>query len=160
MSRLPLAPMWPWSRSTERLERFIFRRLLTVDDCGSIISPQLVEGQVHGGVMQGVAQALLEEVVYDSDGQLQTGTFASYAIPTIGEVAPIEVTHTTTPSTRNELGVKGVGEAGSIGSTPAVANAVVDALSPLGITHLDMPFTPSKVWNAINAPGAPVAAAR
>jgi carbon-monoxide dehydrogenase large subunit len=89
--------------------------------------------------------------VYDANGQLQTGTFASYAIPTIGEVAPIEVTHTTTPSTRNELGVKGVGEAGSIGSTPAIANAVVDALSPLGITHIDMPFTPHRVWTAMQA---------
>ncbi|HEV3311262.1 MAG TPA: xanthine dehydrogenase family protein molybdopterin-binding subunit [Chloroflexota bacterium] len=125
------------------------RRLLTVDDCGTIISPQLVEGQVHGGVMQGVAQALLEEVLHDDQGQLLTGSFASYAIPTIGEAADVTVTHTHTPSTRNELGVKGVGEAGSIGSTPAIVNAVVDALSPMGITHVDMPLTPYKVWNAI-----------
>ena len=133
-------------------------RLLTVDDCGTIISPQLVEGQVHGGAMQGVAQALMEEVLYDEQGQLQTGTFASYAIPTIGEQVPITVTHTTTPSTRNELGVKGIGEAGSIGSTPAVVNAVMDALRPLGIVHLDMPLTPDKVWTAIqrasNTPSA------
>jgi carbon-monoxide dehydrogenase large subunit len=127
------------------------RSLLTVDDCGTIISPQLVEGQVHGGAMQGIAQALLEEVVYDDFGQLLTGTFASYAIPTIGEAAPVTVTHTHTASTRNELGVKGIGEAGSIGSTPAVVNAVIDALSPFGITHLDMPLTPERVWTAIRA---------
>lgn len=124
-------------------------RFLTVDDCGTIVSPQLVEGQVQGGVMQGVAQALYEEVLYDDQGQLQTGTFVSYAIPTIGETVPLEVTHTHTPSLRNELGVKGIGEAGSIGSTPAVMNAVVDALSPLGIRHIDMPATPSKIWKAI-----------
>jgi len=127
------------------------KRLLTVDDCGTIISPQLVEGQVHGGVMQGVAQALYEEAVYDEQGQLITGSFAGYAIPTIGEAPSVTVTHTHTPSTRNEMGVKGVGEAGSIGSTPAVVNAVMDALSPLGITHLDMPLTPYKVWKAIRS---------
>lgn len=133
-------------RDTGQVE---LRKLLTVDDCGTIISPQLVEGQVHGGVMQGIAQALWEEVIYDPEGQLLTGAFASYAIPTIGEMPPIEVTHTCTPSTRNELGVKGVGEAGSIGSTPAVVNAVMDALSPMGIEHLDMPLTPLTVWTAI-----------
>lgn len=125
------------------------RRFLTVDDCGTIISPQLVEGQLHGGVLQGVSQALYEEVVYDNQGQPLTGTLVSYAIPTIGEAAMPEVTHTETPSKRNELGVKGVGEAGSIGSTPAVVNAVLDALSPLGITHLDMPLTPYKIWEAL-----------
>ena len=131
-------------------------KLLTVDDCGTIISPQLVEGQVHGGVLQGVAQALFEEVVHDDQGQLLTGSFAGYGIPTIGEVTDFTVTHTHTPSTRNELGVKGVGEAGSIGSTPAIVNAVVDALSPLGIHHLDMPLTPVKIWQAIQDAGTPV----
>jgi aerobic carbon-monoxide dehydrogenase large subunit len=129
------------------------KRLLTVDDCGTIISPQLVEGQVHGGAMQGVAQALYEEVIFDDQGQLLTGSLASYAIPTIGEMPPVIVTHTHTPSTRNEMGVKGIGEAGSIGSTPAVVNAVIDALSPLGITHIDMPITPYKVWQAIQDAG-------
>lgn len=133
--------------------RVELKRLLTVDDCGTIISPQLVEGQVQGGVMQGIAQALHEEVVFDDGGQLLTGSFASYAIPTIGETAPVEVSHTHTPSTRNELGVKGVGEAGSIGSTPAVVNAVMDALSPLGVRHLDMPLTSDKVWRAIKDAG-------
>ena len=126
------------------------KKLLTVDDCGTIISPQLVEGQVQGGVMQGVAQALHEEVVHDAEGQLLTGTFASYAIPTIGELPPLTVTHTTTPSLRNDLGAKGIGEAGSIGSTPAVTNAVIDALSPLGIIHVDMPLAPHTIWSAIN----------
>jgi carbon-monoxide dehydrogenase large subunit len=125
-------------------------KLLTVDDCGTIVSPQLVEGQVHGGVMQGVAQALYEEVIHDEDGQLLTGSFANYGIPTIGETPPVEVTHTNTPSTRNELGIKGIGEAGSIGSTPAVINAVVDALSPLGIKHIDMPVTSARVWMAMH----------
>jgi carbon-monoxide dehydrogenase large subunit len=123
---------------------------LTVDDCGTIISPQLVEGQVHGGVLQGASQALYEGVEYDPDGQLLTGSLTSYAVPTIGETVDMTVTHTETTSPRNDLGVKGVGEAGTIGSTPAIVNAVVDALSPLGIRTIDMPLSPERVWRTIN----------
>jgi carbon-monoxide dehydrogenase large subunit len=124
-------------------------KFLTVDDCGTIVSPKLVQGQVHGGVAQGIAQALFEEVVYGDDGQLLTGSFVDYAIPGAGDLPLYETTHTHTPSPRNPLGIKGIGEAATIGSTPAVVNAVIDALSPLGVTHLDMPLTPQKIWNAI-----------
>jgi CO/xanthine dehydrogenase Mo-binding subunit len=124
-------------------------KYLTVDDCGPIISPQLVQGQVHGGVAQGIAQALFEEVIYDEEGQLLTGSLMDYAVPTPADLPSYETSHTTTPSPRNVLGVKGIGEAATIGSTPAVVNAVIDALSPLGITHLDMPLTPEKVWRAV-----------
>lgn len=129
--------------------RVTVRKFLTVDDCGTIISPQLVQGQVHGGVTQGIAQALFEEVVYDEGGQLLTGSFVDYGIPTAADLPFYETTHTDTPSPRNPLGVKGIGEAATIGSTPAVVNAVIDALSPLGIRHLDMPLTPEKIWRAI-----------
>jgi aerobic carbon-monoxide dehydrogenase large subunit len=127
-----------------RIERF-----LSVDDCGTIISPQLVQGQVHGGLGQGISQALFEEVVYSPEGQLLTGTLADYAVPTIVDLPMYETGHTNTPTFRNPLGVKGIGEAATIGSTPAVANAVVDALSPLGVRHVDMPFTPERVWTAL-----------
>ncbi|GAC1397872.1 MAG: molybdopterin-dependent oxidoreductase [Chloroflexota bacterium] len=124
-------------------------RMLTVDDCGTIISPNLVQGQVHGGLGQGIAQAIFEEVVYDAEGRLLTGTLADYAFPTAADLPMYETTHTTTTTPRNPLGVKGIGEAATIGATPAVVNAVVDALSPLGITHLDMPLTPPKIRQAI-----------
>jgi carbon-monoxide dehydrogenase large subunit len=125
-------------------------KFLTVDDCGTIISPQLVQGQVHGGSAQGISQALYEEMLYGEDGALLTSSLIDYAVPTAAELPFYETTHTTTPSPRNELGVKGIGEAATIGSTPATVNAVVDALSPFGIRHLDIPFNPEKVWRAIN----------
>jgi carbon-monoxide dehydrogenase large subunit len=128
-------------------------RYLTVDDCGTIVSPLLVRGQVHGGAAQGISQGLYEEILYSDDGQLLTSNFASYAIPTIGEIPLMEVTHTHTPTPRNDLGVKGVGEAGSIGATPAIVNAVLDALAPRGIRHLDMPLTPEKIWRALQSAG-------
>jgi CO/xanthine dehydrogenase Mo-binding subunit len=134
--------------------RVSIRKFLTVDDCGTIVSPMLVRGQVHGGLAQGIAQALFEEVVYDEEGQLLTGSFVDYAVPSAADLPSYETTHTNTPTPLNELGVKGIGEAATIGSTPAVANAVIDALSPFGITHLDMPFTPEKVWRAIHEGGA------
>jgi len=121
-----------------------------VDDCGPVINPLLVAGQVHGGIAQGVGQALLEEVVYDEEnGQLLTGTFLDYALPTAETMPRLNLDHTVTPSPLSPLGLKGVGEAGTIGSVPAIANAVMDALAPLGIRHLDLPLTPHKVWRAI-----------
>lgn len=122
---------------------------LTVDDCGVIISPQLVRGQVHGGIAQGIAQALFEEVIYTEDGQLLTGSLVDYAVPTIADLPSYQTGHTETRTSRNSLGIKGIGEAATIGSTPAVVNAVIDALSPFGINHLDMPLTAEKVWRAI-----------
>jgi CO/xanthine dehydrogenase Mo-binding subunit len=124
---------------------------LTVDDCGTIVSPQLVQGQVHGGVAQGLSQALFEEVVYDDRGMLLTGSLVDYALPSAADLPGYETGHTNTPSPRNPLGIKGIGEAATIGSTPAVVNAVVDALSPFGVTHLDMPLIPEKVWQAIQS---------
>lgn len=124
-----------------------------VDDCGPVINPLIVAGQVHGGIAQGVGQALCEEVVYDEDGQLLSGTFMDYAIPMADTMPRLNIGHTVTPSPINPLGIKGVGEAGTIGATPAVANAIMDALAPLGIRHLDLPLTPLKLWQAIQAAG-------
>jgi carbon-monoxide dehydrogenase large subunit len=126
-------------------------RFFAVDDCGRIINPLLAEGQVHGGIAQGVGQALLEEVVFDEHGTPRTASLIDYQIPTIGEIPQVITATTETLSPNNPLGAKGVGESGTIGSTPAVQNAVVDALSHLGIRHLDMPLTPERVWTAIAA---------
>lgn len=129
-------------------------RYLAVDDCGNVINPMIVDGQVHGGVAQGVAQALWEEVVYDDQGQLLTGSLMDYAVPFSSDLPNIETGATITPSPVNPLGVKGVGEAGTIAATPVLVNAVVDAVSGLGVKHIDMPLRPEKVWNAIrNAKG-------
>ncbi|MCZ6677729.1 MAG: xanthine dehydrogenase family protein molybdopterin-binding subunit [Candidatus Poribacteria bacterium] len=125
------------------------QRYVAVDDIGNIINPLLVNGQVHGGIAQGLGQALYEGAVYDENGQLLTGTFMDYAIPKATHLPRFESDHTVTPSPVNPLGVKGVGEAGTIASTPCMVNAVVDALSPLGITQIDMPMTPNRVWQAI-----------
>jgi carbon-monoxide dehydrogenase large subunit len=111
----------------------------------------LIEGQVHGGIVHAVGQALYEQVVYDDEGQLVTGTFVDYALPTAAELPSFETDRTETPSPVNSLGVKGVGEAGTIAATPAVAAAVLDALEPVGVRDLDMPFTPLRVWQAIQA---------
>ena len=131
-----------------------FKRYVGVDDCGRIINPLTVHGQVHGGIAQGLGQALLEEAVYDESGQLITGTLMDYAIPKATDLPWFELDKTETPSPVNPLGVKGVGEAGTIGSTPAIVNAVVDALAPFGVRHIDMPLRSEKVWKAIQA-GAP-----
>jgi carbon-monoxide dehydrogenase large subunit len=125
------------------------RRYIAVDDCGRIINPLLVAGQVHGGVAQGLGQALWEQAVYDDSGQLITGELTDYALPKAHFMPWIESSHTETPSPVNPLGVKGVGEAGTIGCSPAVVNSVVDALSPLGVRHIDMPLTPEKIWRLI-----------
>jgi aerobic carbon-monoxide dehydrogenase large subunit len=127
-----------------------FRRYIAVDDCGNVINPMLVEGQVHGGIAQGLAQALYEEVVYDENGQLLSGSLMDYAVPKAAMMPFMELDSTVTPTPVNPLGVKGVGEAGTIGSTPAVVNAVLDALAPFGIKHIDMPLRPEKIWRAIH----------
>ena len=126
-------------------------RHVAVDDCGRILNPMLVEGQVHGGVATGISQALYEETTYDDDGNPRNTNFADYAIPAASELPRFETAHTETPTPLNPLGAKGVGESGTIGSTPAVQSAVLDALSPLGVSHLDMPYTPQRVWRAIAA---------
>ena len=134
-------------RETGQIE---IKRYVAVDDIGNQLNPLLVEGQVHGGAAQGLGQALWEHGIYDDNGQLMTGEFMDYAMPRASMMPWVECSHTTTPSPVNPLGVKGVGEAGTIGSTPAMVNSVMDALMPLGIRHLDMPLTPEKVWKAIN----------
>jgi carbon-monoxide dehydrogenase large subunit len=128
-------------------------RHVTVDDAGTVVSPLLAEGQRHGGIAQGVAQALLEEMVYDSEGNPVTSTLVDYAIITAAELPSFELLSSETPTTINPLGVKGIGEAGTIGATPATQNAVIDAVSHLGVSHIDMPTTPTRVWAAISAAG-------
>jgi carbon-monoxide dehydrogenase large subunit len=125
-------------------------RHVAVDDCGRILNPLLVEGQVQGGIAQGVAQALFEEVVYDPDGNPRTASLLDYSVPTANELPDPELAHTETPTPHNPLGAKGIGESGTIGSTPAVWNAVMDALAHRGIRHLDMPLTPDRIWKALN----------
>ncbi|MGH9312888.1 MAG: xanthine dehydrogenase family protein molybdopterin-binding subunit [Vicinamibacterales bacterium] len=127
------------------------KRYVAVDDCGPQINPVIVEGQVQGGVVQGIGQALWEECVYDENGQLLTGSLADYAIPRSDQLPDIEVLSTVTPSPHHPLGVKGIGEAGTIASTATVYNAVIDALSPFGVQSLQMPLTPERVWRAIQA---------
>ncbi|GAA2357446.1 xanthine dehydrogenase family protein molybdopterin-binding subunit [Saccharopolyspora halophila] len=127
-----------------------YLRHVTVDDAGVIVNPVLTEGQRHGGIAQGAAQALLEEVSYDEDGQPQNASFADYAIVSAAELPSFELLTMETPTTLNPLGAKGIGEAGTIGATPAVQNAVVDAVAHLGVKHIDMPTTPERVWTAIN----------
>jgi carbon-monoxide dehydrogenase large subunit len=124
-------------------------RHVAVDDSGRLLNPLLAEGQVHGGIAQGAAQALFEEVRYDADGNNLSGSLATYAMPSAAELPSFETAHMETPSPLNPLGAKGIGESGAIGSTPAVHNAVVDALRPYGVTDIDMPTTPERVWRAI-----------
>jgi carbon-monoxide dehydrogenase large subunit len=126
-------------------------RHVAVDDSGRILNPVLAEGQVHGGIAQGVAQALFEEVGYDAEGNCLNGNLAVYAMPAAPELPAFETERTETPTPLNPLGAKGIGESGTIGATPAVQNAVVDALAHLGVTHIDMPLTPERVWRAIRA---------
>jgi aerobic carbon-monoxide dehydrogenase large subunit len=125
-------------------------RLIALDDAGTIINPLLADGQRHGGLAQGAAQALLEEFLYDADGNPTTTTFADYPFVSATEVPSFELVSSETPTSYNPLGAKGIGEAGTIGSTPAVQNAVVDAVAHLGVRHIDMPCTSMRVWKAIN----------
>ncbi|HVS12869.1 MAG TPA: molybdopterin cofactor-binding domain-containing protein [Thermoanaerobaculia bacterium] len=127
------------------------RDYVAVDDVGNVINPLIVEGQVHGGLTQGIGQALWEQAVYDESGQLLSGSLMDYALPKVHNMIQFRTERTVTPCPHNPLGVKGVGEAGAIASPPAVVNAVMDALAPWGIRHLDMPLTPEKVWSAIQA---------
>jgi hypothetical protein len=124
-------------------------RYVAVDDIGTVINPMIVDGQVHGGVAQGIGQALYEGAVYDESGQLLTGSMMDYAVPNATHIPDIETYRTVTPTPVNPLGAKGVGETGTIASTEAVVNAVVDALAPFGIRHLEMPMTPERIWRAI-----------
>ena len=131
--------------------RVTMLRHVAVDDCGRILNPLLVSGQQHGGIAQGAAQALYEWVQYDDIGNPLTSNLMDYAIPSAAELCGFEVSNTQTDSPRNPLGAKGIGESGTIGSTPAIQNAVVDAVSHLGVTHIDMPCTAERVWRAIQA---------
>ncbi|MGI9029905.1 MAG: xanthine dehydrogenase family protein molybdopterin-binding subunit, partial [Ilumatobacteraceae bacterium] len=130
-------------------------RHIAVDDCGRILNPLRVAGQQHGGIAQGAAQALFEEIAYDEDGNPVTSNLADYAIPSAAELPSFEVSNTQTDSPRNPLGAKGIGESGTIGSTPAIQNAVVDAVSHLGVKHVDMPCTSQRVWRAIQEAKTP-----
>ncbi len=128
-----------------------FLRYVAVDDCGKVINPMLVDGQIHGGIVQSIGQALYEEVVYDEQGQLVTGTLMDYAVPRAKHIPTLELDRTETPSPVNPLGVKGVGEAGTIGATPAIVGAIVDALAPFGVKHLDMPVKPEAIWKILSS---------
>jgi len=130
-------------------------RYIAVDDCGRAINPLIIDGQVHGGIAHAVGQALYEQIVYDEDGQLVTGTFVDYALPTAAEVPSFETDRTETPSPTNTLGVKGVGEAGTIAGSATVTNAVIDALRPLGVDYINMPLTPMRIWQAIHSHDGP-----
>ena len=127
------------------------RKYVCCDDIGNIVNPLIVAGQVHGGLVQGIAQALWEEAVHDDAGTLVSASFVDYLVPTAADTISFDIDHTTSPSTTNTLGTKGVGEAGTIASTPAVVNAVVDALRPFGVNDVRMPCTPERVYKAIHA---------
>ena len=122
------------------------RRFVAVDDCGNIINPMIVDGQIHGGLSMGTAPALLEEISYDENGNIQGGSFMDYLVPTAMETPRWETDKTVTPSPHHPQGAKGVGESATVGAPPAIANAVVDALAHLGVRHIDIPITPEKVW--------------
>jgi carbon-monoxide dehydrogenase large subunit len=130
------------------------QRYVAADDCGPQINPMIVQGQIHGGVVQGAGQALWEGAVYADNGQLLTGTMNDYVLPRAHMVPDIETISSETPSPHNPLGVKGIGETGTIASTVTIYNAVIDALRPFGVTHIDMPLTPQKVWQAIHQQGS------
>jgi aerobic carbon-monoxide dehydrogenase large subunit len=156
----PQREMWPFGthlavvfvdRDTGRVR---VDRIVAVDDCGNVVNPLIVEGQVHGGIAQAVGQSLAEIVVFDDAGQLMTGSLGDYAVPRAGDMPPMVLDHTVTPTPFNPLGAKGVGEAGTNGCPPAIANAVIDALSPLGVRHLDLPYTSQRVWDAIRSAAA------
>jgi carbon-monoxide dehydrogenase large subunit len=127
------------------------RKYVCVDDVGTVVNPLIVEGQVHGGLAQGIAQALFEEATYDDQGTLVTGTLVDYTLPSAADLPSFDTAVVSTPATSNPLGVKGVGEAGTIASTPAIVNGVIDALRHLGVTNVEMPTTSQRVWRAIQA---------
>jgi carbon-monoxide dehydrogenase large subunit len=129
--------------------RAVVKRMVAVDDAGTVINPVLAEGQRHGGLAQGVAQALLEEVVYDGDGNPVTGNLADYAMISATDLPSFELVGMETPTPMNPLGAKGIGESGTIGSTPAIQSAVIDAIAHLGVRHVDMPTSPQRIWAAL-----------
>jgi carbon-monoxide dehydrogenase large subunit len=129
------------------------RRFVAVDDCGNIINPMIVDGQIHGGLTMGMAPALFEEISYDESGNVQGGSFMDYLVPTAMETPAWETDKTITPSPHHPLGAKGVGESATVGAPPAIANAVVDALAHLGVRHIDIPITPEKVWTILHEKG-------
>jgi carbon-monoxide dehydrogenase large subunit len=129
-------------------------RHIACDDAGNLLNPLIADGQVHGGIAQGVAQALMEEIVYDEDGIPKTANFADYPVISSAELPSFEIVHMATPTWVNELGAKGVGESGTIGGIPSVYNAIIDAVSHLGVTHMTMPCSPEKVWQAIQSANA------
>jgi len=131
-----------------------FLKYVAVDDCGTVVNPMIVDGQVQGGIAQGIAEAMYEEAIYDDNGILLTSSMMNYLVPSAVEIPVATLDRTVTPSSTNSMGVKGIGEAGTIAAPPAVLNAVADALSPLGVTDLQMPVSPQRVWHAIkNATG-------
>ncbi|MEO1450305.1 MAG: molybdopterin cofactor-binding domain-containing protein, partial [Bacteroidota bacterium] len=130
--------------------RVDLKRFIACDDVGNVINPMIVDGQIHGGLAQGIGQALFEEAIYDENGQLVNGSYLDYTMPRADDLPMFEVDRTVTPCPHNPLGVKGAGEAGCIGSTPAVINAIVDALAHLGVRDIQMPATPERVWRAMN----------
>jgi carbon-monoxide dehydrogenase large subunit len=156
----PAAPTFPFGAHVAVVEVDLdtghvrLDRIVTVDDAGPVLNPVIVEGQRHGGIAQGVAQAMFEEVLYDADGNPQTTNFADYAFPSAAELPDFQLVEMATPSPHNPLGVKGIGEAGTIGAAPAVQNAVVDAVAHLGVRHIDMPTTPERVWRALQEAGS------
>ncbi len=131
------------------------RRFLAVDDCGTRINPMIIEGQVHGGIVDGIGMALMEMIAFDEEGNCLGGSLMDYLIPTAVEVPHLETGHTVTPSPHHPIGAKGIGESATVGSPPAVVNAVVDALAPFGVRHADMPLTPSRVWEAMQGRARP-----
>ena len=153
----PQRELWPFGThvAVVRIDRETgdvkIDRIVAVDDCGTVVNPLIVEGQVQGGIAQAVGQALAERVQFDPSGQLLSGSLGDYAVPRAEDMPPLILDHTVTPTPFNPIGAKGVGEAGTNGCPPAIANAVIDALSPLGVRHLDIPFTPDRVWAAIQA---------
>jgi carbon-monoxide dehydrogenase large subunit len=145
--RVQLKPGESLDRGTGEVK---VRRFVAVDDCGNVINPMIVDGQIQGGIAQGLAQAVLETAVYDDNGQLLSGTMMDYAIPKASSFPNYELDRTVTPCPFNPMGLKGVGEAGTIAATPAIMNAIVDALSPLGVEHFDMPASPQRIWQLVH----------
>jgi len=151
--------VWPFGAHIAVIEiddetgRVQIQRYVAVDDCGTRLNPLIVDGQIHGGIAQGIGQALFEDGVYGEDGQLKTGTLVDYLIPTASDLPMFETESLVTPSPTNPLGVKGIGEAGTIASSVAVINAVVDALQPFGVKDVDMPASPDKVWHLMHKNG-------
>jgi carbon-monoxide dehydrogenase large subunit len=152
---VPVMPTFPFGAHLAVVEvdtetgGVALRRIVAVDDAGRILNPVVAEGQVHGGIAQGAAQALLEAVRYDEEGQPLTTNFADYPVISATELPSLELVPMATPTFVNELGAKGIGESGTIGSIPAVYNAVVDALGHLGVRHLETPLTPERIWAAL-----------